>query len=107
MLVSAEIFDAWRVFPRLLVAGYGWLLYEVVQWYMKLDYHVIKGCVPSDTVQCVVEAPTTQHAALVTAVVGISAAVFGLYANSGRKWDQGIHRWDDDSKTTDRQDTTN
>lgn len=31
--------------------------------------------------------PTTQHAALVTAVVGIIAPVAGFYQGSGRKWD--------------------
>jgi hypothetical protein len=42
----------------------------------------------------VIQAPSTQHAALVTAVVGIAAAVFGLYSNSGRKWN-GFTNWGD------------
>ncbi len=35
---------------------------------------------------CIVQAPTTQHTALVTAVVSIAAGVFALYTTTGKKW---------------------
>ena len=41
---------------------------------------------------CVVQSPSTQHAALVTAVIGIAAAMFAFYANTGKKWN-GFTHW--------------
>lgn len=84
-LAIAEWVDAWRVFPRLMVVMYMVLVYRVVEWYMKLDDHIIPGCVSQSIADCVVQAPSTQHAALVTAVIGFSAAIFGFYANSGKQ----------------------
>ena len=56
-----------RVVPRLLVAGYGWLMYDVAMWFMSL------------------EDPTNPQSLFVSTMVGGSAAVFGLYTNSGNK----------------------
>jgi hypothetical protein len=53
---------------------------------------MMEGCKLEDMTQCIVQAPTTQHAALVTAVVGIAAAVFGLYTSTGKKWN-GFSFW--------------
>lgn len=91
-LSLAEFIDAWRIIPRVLVVGYGFLLFKVVKWYMNLQPFMLEGCVSDTVTDCIVQAPTTQHAALVTAVVGVAAAVFGLYANSGRKWN-GFTYW--------------
>lgn len=89
MLLGAETMDAWRVVPRALVAGYGCVLWAVISWYMELESKVIPGCdIQTLAELCIIAGPTTQHAALVTAVVGISAAVFGLYTSTGRKWDK-------------------
>lgn len=93
-LAVAEFIDAWRVIPRLLVAGYAYFLYKVIDWYMTLEPHIAPGCdVTQFAEQCIVPAPTTQHAVLVTAVVGIAGAVFGFYTNTGRKWGEGIKFW--------------
>jgi len=91
-LALAEMLDAWRIVPRALVGLYCWMLYKVVMWYMALEPHLIDKCVSQNTLDCIVQAPTTQHAALVTAVVGISAAVFGLYTSTGKKWN-GFTFW--------------
>ena len=91
-LAIAEWIDAWRLIPRALVGGYVFLLYKVINWYMDLEPHLIPNCVSDNAVDCIVQAPSTQHAALVTAVVGISAAVFGLYTTSGKKWN-GFTPW--------------
>lgn len=61
----AECFNRLRVIPRILVAGYGVLVWQVVDWFMSL---------PS---------PDTQQAALVTTVVGASGIVFGFYMQGG------------------------
>ena len=92
-LAVAEWVDAWRLIPRMLVGGYAFMMYKVVSWYMNLKPELIENCnVELLKEVCVVMAPSTQHAALVTAVVGIGAAVFGLYASSGKKWN-GFTKW--------------
>ena len=96
-LSVAEFVDAWRLIPRLLVAGYAFMLWKVVSWYMNLAPYMIEGCVSEKAVDCIAQAPSTQHAALVTAVVGVAAAVFGLYANSGKKWN-GFTNWNGGTK---------
>jgi hypothetical protein len=53
-----------RVIPRGLTIGYAYMVYDVVNWFMTLPE------------------PTTQQAALLTVVVGMSGAIFGLYTNT-------------------------
>ncbi len=60
----ARAIDAWRIFPRLFVSVYIYLLYEVVIWFMTL------------------EEPNLEQAGLVSIIVGAMAAVFGIYAGS-------------------------
>lgn len=84
-LFFAEWFDAWRIFPRIMVGMYMVMVYEVVRWYMALEDHLMSGCVAKAGMDCVIEAPSNQHAALVTAVIGFSAAIFAFYTNSGKK----------------------
>ena len=99
-LAVAELVDAWRVVPRLMVGAYSYLVYITVKWYMALEPKMIEGCVSEVVTNCIYQAPTTQHAALVTAVVGVSAAVFGLYTNSGRKWN-GFTNWNGGTRKKD------
>ena len=58
---APEYFDKWRVFPRIFISVYIYLLYDVVQWFMDLND------------------PNTQQAALVSTMIGVGAAWFGLY----------------------------
>ena len=60
----AKTVDAWRIFPRVFVGVYIYLLYAVGMWYMTLDE------------------PTLEQAGLVSFVVGAMAAVFGIYAGT-------------------------
>jgi len=92
LMDAAEIMDAWRVVPRALVTGYAILVVKVVIWYMNLEPSIPSDLKPfiqtaSDASLAIHDQPSTQHAALVTAVIGFGAAVFGLYANTGRRWD--------------------
>jgi len=89
---AAEFIDRLRIVPRLLVTGYSYLVYKVVDWYMNLEPYFPDDIKPmlnelaktsGDVQLLLVQAPTTQHAALVSMVVGIAAAVFGLYASTG------------------------
>ena len=63
----AHAVDQWRIFPRIFITTYIYLLYKVVMWYMAL---------PS---------PTMEQSVLVSIVVGAGAALFGLYTGSSKK----------------------
>ena len=65
----AKAVDSWRIFPRIFITTYIFLLYKVVIWYMDLA------------------APTMEQSGLVSIVVGAGAAWFGLYtgSRSGKK----------------------
>ena len=62
----ARAVDAWRIFPRVFITTYIYLLYKVVIWYMELPN------------------PTMEQSGLVSIVVGAGAAWFGLYVNGGK-----------------------
>ena len=63
----AKAIDSWRIFPRIFITTYIFLLYKVVIWYMDLA------------------APTMEQSGLVSIVVGAGAAWFGLYTGSSKK----------------------
>ena len=62
----AYMVDQWRIFPRLFITTYIYLLYKVVIWYMDLA------------------APSMEQSGLVSVVVGAGAAWFGLYTGSSK-----------------------
>jgi|TARA_R100001377_G_scaffold33115_1_gene18079 hypothetical protein len=66
----AHAMDQWRIFPRVFISTYIYLLYAVVTWYMAL------------------EAPTMEQSGLVSVVVGAGAAWFGLYTGSSKSKDK-------------------
>lgn len=97
-MALAELVDAWRLVPRALVAGYALFMWKIATWYMALTPTIIDGCdVKVLGEHCISHMPTTQHAVLITAVVGVSAAVLGLYSSSGRKWN-GFTHWNGKKK---------
>lgn len=61
----AECLNRLRIIPRTIVAGYGYMCWIVVQWFMALP------------------APDTQQAALVTTIVGAAGMIFGFYMQGG------------------------
>jgi len=61
--------DALRLFPRLFISMYIWLVYETATWFMLL------------------ENPSNAQAGLISVVIGAGAAWFGAYVNSGKKKD--------------------
>ena len=62
----AKAVDQWRIFPRVFITTYIFLLYKVTIWFMNL------------------EAPTFEQSGLVSIVVGAGAAWFGLYAGTSK-----------------------
>ncbi len=63
----AKAIDSWRIFPRIFITTYIYLLYKVVIWYMNI----------AD--------PTLEQSGLVSIVVGAGAAWFGLYTGTSKK----------------------
>ena len=63
----AKAVDSWRIFPRVFISTYIFLLYKVVIWYMELPN------------------PTIEQSGLVSIVVGAGAAWFGLYTGTSKK----------------------
>ena len=63
----ARAVDSWRIFPRIFITTYIYLVYKVVVWYMNI---------PS---------PSMEQSGLVSIVVGAGAAWFGLYTGSRAK----------------------
>jgi hypothetical protein len=63
----AKAIDAWRIFPRVFICTYIYLLYKVTIWFMALPD------------------PNNAQAGLVSVVVGAGAAWFGLYTGTGPK----------------------
>ena len=62
----AKAVDSWRIFPRIFISTYIFLLYKVTIWFMNL------------------EAPTFEQSGLVSIVVGAGGAWFGLYAGTSK-----------------------
>ena len=62
----ARAVDAWRIFPRLFLTVYIFLLYKVTIWFMDIP------------------TPTLEQSGLVSIVVGAGAAWFGLYTGTSK-----------------------
>ncbi len=64
--MNAVFINQWRIVPRLLVAGYAYLMYDIAQWFMTLTD------------------PSNAQSGFVSAMVLVSAGVFNFYVNSGQ-----------------------
>lgn len=105
-LKSAEVMDAWRIVPRILVTIYGVLVYRLYSWYRGLervekiecDDRVLQILIDSGmeaeramemacNVVALIGGPSTEQTAFVTTIIGLSTGIFGFYVSSGRKWE--------------------
>ena len=66
LIELARAVDQWRIFPRVFISTYIYLLYKVTIWFMQLPD------------------PTMAQSGLVSIVVGAGAAWFGLYAGTSK-----------------------
>lgn len=66
VIFMAQAVDSWRIFPRLFLSVYIFLLYFSTMWFMEL------------------EAPTLEQSGLISVIVGAGAAWFGLYAGTSK-----------------------
>lgn len=108
-LALAESFDAWRVAPRMVLIIYSALVMNLYLWFKSIPTFVQEKCDPQTlkimldmgkslddakllacSVVDVVGGPTATQSAFVTTIVGLSAAIFGLYTSTGRRWDGGL-----------------
>jgi hypothetical protein len=105
VLQTAEMIDAMRVVPRIILALYTYGLYRIVEWYIEFELLYTTKCdsatlnvlmsngVPLDQAQAIacsvseVIGHPNGYTALVATMVGAAAVVFGLYSRSGRSWD--------------------
>ena len=62
----AQAVDSWRIFPRVFLSVYIFLLYYCTMWFMDL------------------QDPTLEQSGLISIVVGAGAAWFGLYAGTAK-----------------------
>lgn len=108
-LILAETFDAWRVVPRLVLILYALMVVDLYTWFkaiptiqvmrcdaalveilknsgMDIDKATELACKTSD----VVGGPTSSQSAFVTTIIGLSTGIFGLYASTGRRWENGL-----------------
>ena len=104
-LKVAEIIDAYRLFPRILIIAWMWSVGVTLDWYIdfptipviECNERMFKEAIESganidsaESMACrqtgVVDRPTG-YTALLSVLIGASAGVFGLYTNTGRKWD--------------------
>jgi hypothetical protein len=81
-LKAAEVVDAFRIFPRILLGGYCWFVVELtdrlLDWYTALPLG-----------ERSVEA-SGMAVGLFTAVVGFGTGFLNTYVNSGRKWNGSV-----------------
>ena len=62
----AETLDRLRIFPRLFMGVYIWMLYEAGNWFLAL------------------EAPTLEQAGYMSVIVGAGIGWLAAYVNSGK-----------------------
>lgn len=67
--LAPEYFNKWRIFPRAFIMFYFWLAFETAMWFMGLP------------------TPSPSQAAFASAIISAGAAWFGLYVNSGPRFD--------------------
>ena len=66
IIFVAQAVDSWRIFPRVFLSVYVYLLYYTTFWFMDLPE------------------PSFEQSGLISIVVGAGAAWFGLYAGTSR-----------------------
>ena len=66
VIFMAQAVDAWRIFPRVFLSVYIFLLYYSTMWFMELPE------------------PNLEQSGLISVIVGAGAAWFGLYAGTSK-----------------------
>ena len=77
-LDAAEVFDSWRVVPRLVLFGYCWWVAHVTDQSLSWYQHIPAGERGIESAGLV--------GAIITAVTGMAVWVFKIYTDGGRDW---------------------
>lgn len=77
-LKAAELFDSWRIFPRLCLLGYAAFVWHVTDYLLVWYTHEPPGSRGLEESGVV--------AAVFTAVTGFSPWIFKIYSDGGRQW---------------------
>lgn len=105
LLAIADVIDGFLLIPRAFIIMYGYLVYNLYTWYTSIPTHIIEKCDAAlikvlldhgellndaKVLACFVAdttgGPTMEQTAFVTAIVGLSTAVFGFYINAAKKY---------------------
>ena len=78
-LKVAEVIDSLRVFPRLILAAYGYFVWDITHYILVWYTHEPPGA------RGIEESGTV--AAIFTAVTGFAPWIFRIYSDGGRNWD--------------------
>jgi hypothetical protein len=78
-LDAAEIFDSWRVVPRIVLFGYCWWVSHVTDQALSWYQHIPASERGVESAGLV--------GAIITAVTGLAVWVFRIYTDGGRDWD--------------------
>jgi hypothetical protein len=78
LAVIAETLDYFRVVPRLIIVGYGYLVWSAFVWFREVDKL------------------SMEHTIVISSLLGISGLVVGMYVNSGKNWNTPLVIWSDD-----------
>jgi len=105
LLAIAEMIDAFRIIPRLILTIYGVLMYNLYHWLTDMTTIAQKQCdaavlqllldhgeklLQAESVACtivdMVGGPTMSQAAFVTTIIGLATPLFAFYVSTGKKW---------------------
>ncbi len=111
-LAAAECLDAWRIVPRVVIVLYGIMVTYLMNWYLDIATFPKIQCsadvltallnkgIALDKAQAIacqtveiIGGATTGQTAFVTAVIGLSSAIFGFYVSTGKDWSKSILPW--------------
>lgn len=79
LLDAAEVFDSWRVVPRILVFAYGWLV-GWASWFVLTNYFRLPASERTAAV-------TTFVGIVLPGIFGLAVWIFKIYSDNGRDWD--------------------
>ncbi len=74
----AELIDSYRIFPRLVLIGYGYYVYQVT--FFVLEWYSRQPASARGTEESVVVG------VVVTAVTGFAPMIYRIYADTSRDW---------------------
>jgi hypothetical protein len=76
----AEIFDSFRVVPRLILAAYGWFVYHVTMYLLVWYTHEPAPARGAEESAVII--------GMFSAIAGFTPWIFKIYSENGRNWSE-------------------